>query len=154
MRTTTAQKNYISGSLNTSLCGSLRFGFFALKFVNRKTIKCFSMKPNKYWERFCYYILVVPTTLEKVVSRSNFSDNSVLLLFLLLFFAVVTVSPPSMLKASNFLTLENTWKTPSILIDYAPWALQFMWTFTKYLDFAIFFHKRIEWIREFKQWRR
>ena len=57
------------------------------------------MKLNKYRESFCCYVLVVPTTLKKVFSRSNFSDNSVLvlspmhsnvqLLYLLLFFAVV-----------------------------------------------------------------
>ena len=72
--------------------------FFDLNFVNRKTIKCFSMKLNKYWESFAYYVLVVLTTLKKVSSRSNFSNNSeqvlssmhsnVQLLCLLLFFAV------------------------------------------------------------------
>ena len=34
-------KNHISDSLFTSLCGSLGICFFALNFVNRKTIKCF-----------------------------------------------------------------------------------------------------------------
>ena len=35
------------------------------------------MKLNKYWESFAYYVIVVLTTLKKVFSRSNFSDNSV-----------------------------------------------------------------------------
>ena len=35
-RTTTAQKNHISGLLSTFLGGSLGFRFFALNFVNRK----------------------------------------------------------------------------------------------------------------------
>ena len=57
------------------------------------------MKLNKYWENFCCYVLVVPTTLKKVFPRCNFSDNyvqmlnsmhsNVQLLYLLLFFAVV-----------------------------------------------------------------
>ena len=57
------------------------------------------MKLNKYRESFGCYVLVVPTTLKNVFSRSNFSDNSVQvlnpmhsnvqLLYLLLFFAVV-----------------------------------------------------------------
>ena len=48
---------------------------------------------------FCCYVLVVPTTLKKIFSRFNFSDNyvqvptslhsNVQLLYLLLFFAVV-----------------------------------------------------------------
>ena len=71
------QKNHLSGSLFTSLCGSLGFCFFALNFVNRKTMECFSMQLNKYWESFFYYVLVVPTTLKQVFSRCNFSDNSV-----------------------------------------------------------------------------
>ena len=75
-RTTTAKKNHISGSLFTSLCGSLGFCFFALEIVNRKMIKCFSMKLNKYGESFCCYILVVFTTPKKVFSRSNLSKNS------------------------------------------------------------------------------
>ena len=84
------------------LCGPLEFCFFALNFVNRKVIKCFSMKLNKYWKNFCCYVLVVPTTLKKVFSRCNFSDNfvqvlssmhsNVQLLYLLLFFAVVGVA--------------------------------------------------------------
>ena len=62
-------------------------------------MECFSMKLNKYWESFFYYVLVVPTTLKKVFSLCNFSDNfvqmlsslhsNVQLLYLLLFFAVV-----------------------------------------------------------------
>ena len=40
-------------------------------------MECFSMKLNKFWEYFCYPSLVVSTTLKKVFSRSNFSDNSV-----------------------------------------------------------------------------
>ena len=43
-----AQKNHISGSLFTFLCGSLGFCFLALDIANRKMIKCFSMKLNKY----------------------------------------------------------------------------------------------------------
>ena len=97
--TTTAQKNHISGLLFTFLCGPLGFCFFALNFVNKKMIKCFAMKLNKYWDNFCCYVLVDPTTLKKVFSRCNFSDNfmqvlssmhsNVQLLCLLLFFAVV-----------------------------------------------------------------
>ena len=73
--------------------------FFTLNFVNRKTIKCFSMKLNKYRESFCCYVLVVSTTPKTVFSRCNFSDNyvqvlrsvhsNVQLLYSLLFFAVV-----------------------------------------------------------------
>ena len=59
------QKNHHSGVLFTSLCRSLEFCFFALNFVNRKTIKCFSMKLNKHRESFCCYVLVVSTTLKK-----------------------------------------------------------------------------------------
>ena len=69
----TAQKNHIFGSLFYSLCRSLGFCFF----VNRRTMKCFSMKLNKYLESFCCYVLLVSTTLKNVFSRSNFSDNSV-----------------------------------------------------------------------------
>ena len=57
------------------------------------------MKLNKYWESLFCYILVVPITLMKVFSHSNFSDNymqeqssmhsKVQLLYLLLFFAVI-----------------------------------------------------------------
>ena len=53
---------------------------------------------NEFWESFCFYVLVVPRTLKKVFSHSNFSYNSVQvlssmhsnvqLLYLLLFFAV------------------------------------------------------------------
>ena len=66
---------------------------------------------NKYWESFCSYVLVVRTTLKKVFSRSNFSDNSaqvlspmhsnVQLLYLLLFFAVSSASPSSLRKVPN-----------------------------------------------------
>ena len=35
MRTTTAQKNHISGSVFTFVCGSLGFWFFVLNFMNR-----------------------------------------------------------------------------------------------------------------------
>ena len=83
----------------TSLCGSLRFCFFALNFVNRKMNKCYSMKLTKYWESFCCYVFVVSTTLKKVFLRCNFSDvyvqvlssvhSNVLLLYLLLYLAVV-----------------------------------------------------------------
>ena len=61
MWTTTAQKNRIFGSLFTSLYGSLGFCFFALNFVNRKMIKCFFLKLNKYWESF---LLLRPRSLE------------------------------------------------------------------------------------------
>ena len=97
--TTTAQENHISGSLFTSFWGALGFCFFALNFVNRKMIKCFPMKLNKYWEKFYGYFLVASTSLKKVFLRYNFSNNSVQvpssmhsnvqLLYLLLFFAVV-----------------------------------------------------------------
>ena len=97
---TTVQKHHISGSFSyTSLCRPLGCCFFALNFVKRKMIKCFSMKLNKYWKSFCCYVLVFSTTLKKVFSRWNFSDNSaqalssmhssVQLLYLLLFFSVV-----------------------------------------------------------------
>ena len=43
-----SEKSVISGSLFTFLCGSLGFCFFALDTANRKMIKCFSMKLNKY----------------------------------------------------------------------------------------------------------
>ena len=79
-RTTTAPRNHFSGLLFISLCGSLGFCFFALRFVNRKPFKCLSVKLNKYWESFSYYVLVVPTTWKKVFSRYNFSDNSELVL--------------------------------------------------------------------------
>ena len=56
------------------------------------------MKPNKYWESYCY-VVIVSTTLKKVFSRCNISDNSVQLvssvhsnvqlLYLLVFFAVL-----------------------------------------------------------------
>ena len=55
-----AQKNHVSGLLFTFLCGTLGFCFFALNFVNRKTIECFSLKLNKYLKDFCCYPLVVP----------------------------------------------------------------------------------------------
>ena len=51
--------------------------FFRLKLCERTTIKCFSMKPNKPREHFLYNVLVVPRTLKKVFSRSNFKDNFV-----------------------------------------------------------------------------
>ena len=57
------------------------------------------MKLNKYWKSFRCYVLVISTTLKKVFSRCNFSDNyvqvpssmhsNVQLLYLLLFFTVV-----------------------------------------------------------------
>ena len=57
------------------------------------------MKLYKYRESFCCYVLVVLTTLKKVLSRCNCSKNFVQvlrsmysnmqLLYLLLFFAVV-----------------------------------------------------------------
>ena len=71
------QNNQLSGSLFTFLYRSLEFRFFALNFVNRKTIKCFSLKLNKYWEIFFCYVLVVLTTPKKVFSRCNLSDNYV-----------------------------------------------------------------------------
>ena len=43
----------------------------------KKLLKCFSMKLNIYWESFCCYFLVVSTTLKKVFSLFNFSDNYV-----------------------------------------------------------------------------
>ena len=77
----------------------IRVLFLWLNFVNRKTMECFSTKLNKYWESFCCYVLVVSTTLKKIFSRCNFSENSVQalssvssnvqLLYLQLFFAVV-----------------------------------------------------------------
>ena len=77
MRTTAVQKNHFSRSFFTSLCGSLGFCFVALTFVNRKKMECFSMKLNKYRESFCCYsVLVLSTTLKKVFSRCNFSENS------------------------------------------------------------------------------
>ena len=70
-------EKHLFGSLFTSLWRSLGFYFFALNFVNRKTMEYFSMKLNKYWESFCCYVLVLSRTLKKVFSRCNFSDNSV-----------------------------------------------------------------------------
>ena len=62
-------------------------------------MECFSIKLNKYWESFCFYVLVVSITLKKVFSRCNFSDNyvqalssmhsKVQLLYLLLVFVVI-----------------------------------------------------------------
>ena len=59
------------------------------------------MKLNKHFESYFYYVFVVLTTLKKVFSRWNFSNNyaqalssvhsNVQLLYLLLFFAVVVV---------------------------------------------------------------
>ena len=43
----------------------------------------FLHEANKYWEHFCYYVLVVPRTSKKVFSRSNFSDNSMQVLSLM-----------------------------------------------------------------------
>ena len=70
--------------------------------MSRKTIKCFSMKLNKYLESFCCYVLVFSTTLKKIFSLCNFSDNyvqvpcsmhsNVQLLYLLLLFAFVGVA--------------------------------------------------------------
>ena len=38
------------------------------------------MKLNKYWESFCFYVLLVPTTLKKkVFSHCNSNDNYVYL---------------------------------------------------------------------------
>ena len=92
----TARINRISGLLFAFLGGLLGFRFPRHKLCQQKTIKRFSMKLNKYWESFCYYVLVVPRTL---FSFFNFSDNSVQLLslvhsnvqllYLLLFFAAV-----------------------------------------------------------------
>ena len=72
--------------------------FLRLKLCEQKAIKCFSMKPNKYQELICCYVLAVLRILKKVFSRSNFSDNSVQvpssmhsnvqLFYLLLFFGV------------------------------------------------------------------
>ena len=135
MWTTTAQKNHISGSLFTSLCWSLEFCFFALNFVNKKTIKCFSMKLNrKYRESFCCYVLVVPTTLKKVFPGCNFSDNSVQvlssmhsnmqLLYLLLFLPSSSASPSSLLKV---LTTD----TRDFALHTQPWKL---WHGSKYIS--------------------
>ena len=119
-RTKTAQKNHLSGSLSTSLWRSLGFCFFAINFVNRKTMECFSMKLNKYWESFCCYVLV-----KKGFSRCNFSDNSVLVLnsvhsnvqlYLLLFFAFVFgVGSPHCLR-SLLTALVKVLKTHSVTL--------------------------------------
>ena len=37
----------------------IRVLFLCFKLCEKKTIKYFSVKLNKYWERFCYYVLVV-----------------------------------------------------------------------------------------------
>ena len=44
-------EKHISGSLFTYLCGSFGVCLFYLHFVNRKTIKYFSMKLNKYYKK-------------------------------------------------------------------------------------------------------
>ena len=89
----------VSGLLFTSLCRSLEFSFFALNFVNRKPIKCFFYEAKQILRKFCCYVLIVPTTLKKVFSHCNSSENFVQvqswmysnmkLLYLLLFFAIV-----------------------------------------------------------------
>ena len=48
----------------------LGFCFPRNKLCKREKITCFPMKLNKYWEHFCYYVLVVPRTLIKVFSCS------------------------------------------------------------------------------------
>ena len=55
------------------LCGLLGFCFFALNFVNRKTIKCFSMKLNKYIPR---KFPRSPDNSKKVFSRRNIKPAS------------------------------------------------------------------------------
>ena len=59
--TTKLQKNYISGSLFTSLCGSLGFCFLYLKLCKQKS---FSVRLIKYRQLFCY-VLVVPRALKR-----------------------------------------------------------------------------------------
>ena len=58
-RTTTVQKNHISGFIFTSSCGSLGFCIVRLKLFEKKTIKCFSEELNKYLANFCDYVVVV-----------------------------------------------------------------------------------------------
>ena len=43
-----------------------RFCFLCFKLCEQKTGQCFSMKLNKYWKVFSYYVLVVRRTLKKV----------------------------------------------------------------------------------------
>ena len=86
------------GSEKSHFWFTLYFFERVIRLCERKTIKCFSKKVNKYWEHFCHYVLIVSRTLEKVFLRSNISDNyvqvlssiysisNVQLLYLLLFF--------------------------------------------------------------------
>ena len=86
---------------------SLGFSFFALNFVNRKTMECFSMKLNKYWESFCCYIFVVSTTLKQVFSRCNFSDNYV---------QVPTLCIPTCSYCIYYCSLPSSSASPSSLL--------------------------------------